>query len=411
MYGILTASILVIGAVFLGLTVAIVANKAWREGRDRWRRGRRRLLEPAILSYAHGDEPSVLPALRGRLRRRDRSVVGEILLDHAQRVRGVEKRRLGTAFDDLGYVDRYLDRLRRPRWWVRADAADKLGIAGAARATERLVTALEDESPEVRIRAAKALGEVGGTAAVAPLVRALGEPNRWSTIRIADILATMRGGVGAQLVAEFDRMSLHARLAAVDILGRLRSLEAVDWLRGRLLDADRDVRARACHALGAIGDPESGGPLVNALSDPEWPVRAMAAKALGRIRHVAAIPALGAALRDREWWVRANAAEALRQMGPRGIEALDRMLDDRDVYARHQAVLMLEQSGELDRQVERLGRPDGPEREAAESLVRRFVRAGQVGRLRELEETHADPRVREALAGLLGIPRPAEGRP
>ena len=96
-------------------------------------------------------------------------------------------------------------------------------------------------------------------------------------------------------------------------------------------------------------------------------------------------------------------AEALRLIGPKGIEALDRMLDDRDVYARHQAVLMLQESGELDRQVDVLGRPVGPEREAAESLVRRFVRVGQVGRLRELQETHPDSRVREALAALLGI--------
>ena len=132
-------------------------------------------------------------------------------------------------------------------------------------------------------------------------------------------------------------------------------------------------------------------------------MRAVAAKGLGRIRHAAAAQALCGALRDREWWVRANAAEALRLIGPKGIEALDRMLDDRDVYARHQAVLMLQESGELDRQVDVLGRPVGPEREAAESLVRRFVRVGQVGRLRELQETHPDSRVREALAALLGI--------
>jgi len=115
-------------------------------------------------------------------------------------------------------------------------------------------------------------------------------------------------------------------------------------------------------------------------------------------------------MRDREWWVRANAAEALRIMEPKGIEALDRMLDDRDIYARHQAVLMLEESGVLDRQVGLLSRPDGPEREAAESLIRRFVRVGQMGRLRELLETHPDVRVREALAGMLGLgAQPAEG--
>ena len=403
MYGVLTVTILTIGGVFLLLTFVIVANKAWREVIGNWRRARRRLLEPAILSYAHGEAPSVFPSLGGRLRLRDRGVAEEILLDHAQRVRGVERERLGRAMDELGYVDRYLAGLGSRRWWRRAGSAEKLGIAGAARATDFLARALSDAEPEVRIRAAKALGLVGGKAAIAPLVHALSEPNRWSTIRIADILAEMKHDVVEELVAEFDGMNEHAKLAALEIVGRIRSLSVVSWLRQRLEDKERDVRARACHALGAIGDPDCGPLLVKALSDTEWPVRAMAAKAIGRIRHVPAIAALCGALRDKEWWVRANAAEALRVMGPKGDEALDRMLDDRDVYARHQAVLMLESSGVLDRQVALLAKPDGPEREAAESLVRRFVRVGQLGRLRELLETHPDARVKEALAGLLGV--------
>ncbi len=403
MYAVLAYAILAIGGVFLALTGVIVANKAWRESRDAWRRSRRRALEPPILAWAHRDDPSVRPAVGGVLRRRDRVVVEEILLDHSQRVRGVERERLGRALDELGFVDRWMRGLASRRWWRRADCAEKLGIAGASRAIHRLVGALGDEFPEVRIRAAKALGAVGGRAAVAPLVQALREPNRWSTIRIADILAGMRHDVVRELMDEYPEMNRSARLASLDILARIRSLEAVSWLEGRLADPDRDVRARACHALGAIGSPDSSASLEKALADPEWPVRAVAAKGLGRIRHAAAAQALCGALRDREWWVRANAAEALRLIGPKGIEALDRMLDDRDVYARHQAVLMLQESGELDRQVDVLGRPVGPEREAAESLVRRFVRVGQVGRLRELQETHPDSRVREALAALLGI--------
>ncbi len=410
MYGVLTVTILTIGCVFLLLTFVIVANKAWREVRGNWRRARRRVLEPAILSYAHGEAPSVFPHLGGRLRRRDRGVAEEILLDHAQRVRGVERERLGRAIDELGFVDRYAAGLGSRRWWRRADSAEKLGIAGAVRATGLLARSLSDPEPEVRIRSAKALGLVGGKAAIAPLVHALSEPNRWSTIRIADILAEMRHDVAEELVAGFGGMNLHAKLAALDILGRIRSFSVLPWLRKRLEDGERDVRARACHALGAIGDPDCGSLLVGALSDREWPVRAMAAKALGRIRHLPAIAALCGALRDREWWVRANAAEALRVMGPKGEEALDRMLDDRDVYARHQAVLMLEASGVLDRQVGLLASPDGPEREAAESLVRRFVRVGQVGRLREMYETHPDARVRDALRGLLGVGgQPSEG--
>ena len=225
-------------------------------------------------------------------------------------------------------------------------------------------------------------------------------PNRWSTIRIADILTGMGYEVVRELMDAFPKLNAHARLAALDILGRIHALESAPWLRMRLADPDRDVRARAAHALGAIGVADAAPELRHALADPDWPVRAMAAKALGRIHDAEAIPALCAALRDREWWVRANAAEALKLAGPMGIEALEGMLADADLYAKHQACLMLEDAGILDRRVAQLA-SSGALRSAAESVITRFIQAGQTSRLRELSTTHAEAAVRDALERLL----------
>ena len=407
MQKILVVTILVIASVFLVLTVLIVTAKGWRDVRDSWRRTRRRTLEPLLLKFAHGTDPSVLSALGGGLARRDRVVVEAILLDHVQRVGGIERERLCRALDELGFVDGYLATLRSPRWWARAEAAENLGLAGAKRATSKLVAALDDEISEVRLRAAKALGLVGGKAAVLPLLRALTEPNRWSTIRIADILADMGREVVHELLDAFPKLNRHAKLAALDILGRIHSLDAVPWLLERLKDPEADVRARAAHAIGAIGVVDAASPLRAALSDSEWPVRAMAAKALGRIHDTEAIPPLCAALRDREWWVRANAAEALKLTGPMGIEALEGMLADEDLYAKHQACLMLDESGILDRRVAQLASSGGL-KDAAVSVVTRFVKAGQIGRLRDLATSHADPTVRAALAHLLPPPPASE---
>lgn len=411
MFRVLVGTILAIGGVFLTLTLAIVSNKAWRETRDGWRRSRRRILEPKILTWVHGQAASVLSAIGGAPSRLARQAVEETLLDHVRRVRGVERDRLGKALDELGYVDRWIRGLGSRRWWKRAESAERLGEAGAGRASQRLAALLDDAVPEVRIRAAKALGAVGGKAAVPRLIEALRAPDRWSTIRIADILVEMKQEAVEGLLGTYPHLNAPGKLAVLDILGRIRPLDALAFLAECLRDGDADVRARAAHALGAIGHPDSGPALVPVLRDAAWPARAMAAKALGRIRHEPSIPELCGALRDREWWVRANAAEALRALGEKGIEALEKMLDDRDVYARHQAVLMLQQSGILDREVARLSGAPGPERDTAESLVRRFVRAGQIGRLRELEETHADSRVRETLTAILGpASDPAETR-
>ena len=397
MQQVLLAAVMAVGGLFLGLTVLIVFAKAWRETRDRWRAARRRELEPRILRWVHGDGTSVQGALGG-VARGERAVVEAVLLDHVQRVRGVERDRLAHALDELGFVERYRSGLQSSRWWTRALSAERLGMSGALRAARDLAGMLEDPVPEVRIRAAAALGALGGEAAVRPLILALDEPSRWSTIRIADILTGMGQPVLEELVGLFPRMTVHGKLAAIDILGRVRSVEVVDWLRARLWNDHRDVRARACHALGAIGDADSAPAVVQMLRDPEWPVRAMAAKALGRLRFQGAIPALALAVRDPEWWVRANAAEALRRMGEPGLMALEALLDDADTFARHQAVLMLQEAGVVDQRIEALAGADGPERRRAERLVEKLAAAGQVGRLREIEATHPDPAVRRALS-------------
>jgi len=396
----LVGAVLGIALIFLLLTLLIILGKAQRELREGWRRRRRRVLEPLVLKYAHGASVSILSALGGGINARDRGVVEAILLDHVSRVRGIEHERLCRALDELGFVDRFLEALTGARWWHRAEAAENLGLSGAKRATAKLAAALSDDIPEVRLRAAKALGLVGGRAAVLPLVNALTEPNRWSTIRIADILTSMGHEVVRELMDATPKLNPHARLAALDILGRVHALESVPWLLSRLTDPERDIRARAAHALGAIGVVDAAPELRRALSDPEWPVRAMAAKALGRLHDAEAIPALCAALRDREWWVRVNAAEALRRAGPMGVEALEGMLADADLYAKHQACLMLEDAGVLDRRVAQLA-ASGAVRAAADAVVTRFIQAGQVSRLREIQATHPEAAVREALARLL----------
>ncbi len=409
MYGILIGAIYAIGLVFLLLTFVIVLNKGVREARARRRRRRRLALEPRVLRYAHGDAVSIIEALGGSVSRTDRGVIEEILLSHLERVKGIEGERLRGALDQLHFVDDYLHQLQSGRWWTRARAAERLGLAGAVRATGKLAHALGDESSEVRIRAAQALGLVGGTAAVRPLIQALREQSRWSSIRIADILAGMGPRVVDDLVAHFPGLELHARVSVLDILGRIRAPHVAPWLRAWLEDEEPDVRARACHALGVLGDLEAKDALRRALKDAQWPVRAMAAKALGRLRQIEAIPDLSEALRDREWWVRSNAAEALRQMGPAGIQALTRMLHDRDLFARHQAVLKLEEAGVLDEKVALLSAEDARERAAGESLVQSFIESGQIGRLLELSVGHRDGGVRQRLKRLLETATPEPG--
>lgn len=397
----LIIAILSVGTIFIALTVTLVFAKAWREEQQRRAFMLRRELEPKVLTYARGNAPALAAILGGEVSGARRAVLEQILLEHAQRVRGIEHRKLSRAMDDLGFVDDLVAQLGSSRWWLRAEAAEKLGLSGVTRARDHLIPVMQDEVSEVRLRAAKALGELGGEASIREIVHALNEPNRWSTIRLADILTGMGRTVVDELTTAFDSLSLNGKLAALDILGRIRPLHVVPWLGRRMSDPEPDVRARTCHALGCIGDPHTTSLLIRALEDEAWPVRAMAGKALGKIASPEAIEPLCRAMHDKQWWVRSNSAHALVSMGTRGAEALERMLDCDDTYAAHQAVVMLEQMGVVDRRARGLIGASGNDRVRAEAFVKRLIALEQTGRLRALAGAAGSGELREVLLELL----------
>jgi len=410
-YRILVIAILAVGGVLTALAVGIVINKARREARALADRRRREVLEPRLLSAIHAEARQTptgsLPETPFRLavgavpHGRDARVVEAILADHATRVRGVARERISQAFEELGFVDRYMDGLRASRWWRRADSAERLGLARAGRAVEALVARMEDPVSEVRMRAAKSLGEIRGRAAVRPLVEALARPSRWSTLRVADILSRMGDEAAEEIRIAWPRLTRPARLASLDILGKLHRLESIGFITGVLRNSDADERARAAHALGVIGHAGPIPELVSALEDTDWPVRAMSAKALGRIGSADAVEPLVRALRDKEWWVRSNAAGALKRLGPRGQQALVDALEDQDPYARHQAVLMLEETGALGQYVSALDSRVDAERHAAERLIRLIVGMGRIDYLGDQAREYPNFRVRDRLGELL----------
>ncbi|MEW5806886.1 MAG: HEAT repeat domain-containing protein [Acidobacteriota bacterium] len=397
----LLITVMIVGAIFIFLTLLIMGNKATRDLWAFYCRRRRRTLEPAILKYVNSESGDVGKYLSGLLRPFDSTIVEKILVDNAHVVKGTAKERITKAFEDLGYVDSYLKGLKSVRWWKRAQSAENLGVAESRRAIDPLAKLIADPVPEVRVRSAKALGNMKGIAAAKPLVQALAEPNRWSTIRIADILSSMGKEVVDELMQCFRECPIHAKIAAIDILGRIKSLHTVSFLVERLSDQNSDIRARAAHALGAIGDPSCYKELIVALEDKEWPVRAMAAKALGKIKVPEAIQPLCKILGDSQWWVRANTAEALKSMGDRGVEALFEMIDSRDNYASHQAVLMLQESGIMDEYLDKLSSKDDAVKKVALELFAKLVRMKRTDLLEEAAHKHSNPAVRQILSDLL----------
>jgi len=432
--------------LLLFLIAVIIVNKAMREVRESVESRRRAAFEPALAVYlGSADSRSILSYLPRRLGRRDRRIVETLLAEAAaagaqretaigRRVAAIADRRLvaavggnnaiaapaaavvrdeargraTAAFEALGSVDRALGDLDSHRWWRRAEAAERLGVMRCPRAADRLVRLMGDDVGEVRMRAAAALGLIRGATSIRPLVAALSDPSRWSAIRVAEILVGVGHEAVDELLPAWDNLPRHARLSALDILARLRTPRARDLMRRCLSDPSADIRARAAHGLGLIGDIGSVDALQEGLGDGAWPVRAMAAKALGRVGSPVAVPALARALEDREWWVRANAGEALRHLGDAGREALVGMLDASDPYARHQAVAQLEEGGVLDGWIADLGSPDEARRGSALRAIEKIIALGRTDHLAHQAASIAEEGVRRFLTEALRRAAPAE---
>src|SRR3954471_18146072 len=87
------------------------------------------------------------------------------------------------VYDQLGLVDKYIDKLQNARKWRdRAFAAELLGRVGGAKAVPALlstVQATQSEDADVREIALRALARIADPGAVQPLVEALARAEIW----------------------------------------------------------------------------------------------------------------------------------------------------------------------------------------------------------------------------------------
>jgi len=255
------------------------------------------------------------------------------------------------AYDHLGLIDKYVDRLRNARRWrARALAAELLGRVGNTKAVPALletVQATRIEDADVRDIALRALARIADPRAVAPLTEALDAAESWLAPHVADILARHGEAAVGPLIAVLERQRPSpSRAWAANVLGELGALPALPALLRGLDDPDDEVRAKSATALGRLGDRSAVGPLLDhLLADPASFVRARIANALGRFGDADVTDRLVHALGDPAWWVRVRSVEALEQIGPAAQEPLLSALDSTDREIQGRAAMTLERLG------------------------------------------------------------------
>lgn len=276
--------------------------------------------------------------------------------------------RLGAK--DAESNSRLIDALLDPDPDVRVDAAEALGHLKVEAAVEALLANIEgDPEGDVRITAAKALADIGSTTAVAGLIRCIregGYPELDPMVDDADFGACWEvrggalkalGGIGdagaAQPLIELLRDEENEDLQddGFQVLAELDDKRAEAFLIDRLKNGEPLTRRRAARALSNMPNRlvasdglsvELLDVLNDALVDPDPSVRMYAAKALGADSNPAVAEPLMLLLDDPEPEVRREVASLLgRIRGPAVVDRLHDLLPQAEPKLKHRLVRVL----------------------------------------------------------------------
>lgn len=204
--------------------------------------------------------------------------VGQRLRDPETKVRSMALKVLQAIEDDrvLPYL---LDGARDPSKEVRDAARDALLGHSSGSVVELLLRALK--FPTHRRAAADLLVQLGEVA-TDRLLTALKGTTPEMRRAIGEILVAS-DAVG-RLMNDLSDRSPAKRLRAVEGIGAMGAIEAVDALVSRLDDPDAEVRTTTAKVLGELGDPRAIEPLKRAfIADPDMDVVAAIEPALRRL--------------------------------------------------------------------------------------------------------------------------------
>jgi HEAT repeat protein len=378
----LTIALVGVGSlVLLNLVTAVTVRVTvmYRKLRESNARARMRMREGVALFAveATDDLPRALTGFERRLLR-------ETLLEIAHELTGSAFDRLVARFAERGFITE-AERLLRSRLLLRrVRGAEIIGELGDLDSVPALRRGLSDREPLVRFACAHALTRVGAEGLLDEVLAALSEGE---TVFSQGALAEVLLDSGPDSVSELrtllgDLRHPRRRRLIVVVLGELRAFEAVPELVAALGDPDDELRARACHALGKIGDPESAEALAAVAIDGElpWFVRTAAAGACGQIGDPRTADSLVKVLHSDEWYPRNAAAAALVQLGDAGLAAACSRVGSLHPESVAHYWGLLDAAGRTEEIIARATR--------GERRVRRFVaaaaRAGATARLEEL---------------------------
>jgi len=332
-----------LSSFLLLLVVAVFAEKILRNTFQRYRRRRYHFYEEKLLAQFAEEPPRLHLGPFKSKHRRDFRIIEQLLLDYACQFRGSIRKEFTYLFEALGYVAYEVQQLKAWRWWVRAQAAKRLGEMGSPQATIALQTALADRNEEVWFMAAKALTQIDNKRAAQPVYQSLSQRLHFGNVSyVFEVVMQLDSEGLASLLATFPRYNTAMQTAVVRALGELKNPQATPFLLPLLADGQHHLaKVDIITALGRLGDPRAIQPLRDLLTNASAEIRQSAVQALGRLQAIEVADAIRSLLDDPDYWVSFRAGEALAAMGELGRKNLHQTLTSRSAQASTMAKYFL----------------------------------------------------------------------
>ncbi len=254
--------------------------------------------------------------LRLRMHRR---VLLDVLVACAADVTGEASDRVVFLAYELGFVRELIERMKDRRWWIRAEAAQTLGILRARGATSALATALEDPNSGVRLQALRALLQVVGVEAFQAIFQSMRNLSTWEMMELSVSVKHHGPPVVPYLLDGLKARDMSIVELCIELLAEVGFVDGVQTLREMAATYPNvAIRAKAVEALGRLGDGRSEKLLIDYLVNPYPQLRARSLGALRSVGTAAAVPALTQRMKDGPLEEKIAAARALAAAGESG---------------------------------------------------------------------------------------------
>lgn len=198
----------------------------------------------------------------------------------------------------------------------RARAVQTVSVLGFDAYADRVLAALDDESPLVAMVAARSLARAGGSEYVVPIIERLDRFEDWSPRFLKSMLESLGSDAAPALRDSLGDATHPPRIRAVfaDALRQSADERAADTAASVIQsETDGDVLAACLRLLRKLGSAEHVAPVKALLASNDYAIRAQAVGALGRLGGPAEADLIRRALDDPSPWVVLQAERVLRE--------------------------------------------------------------------------------------------------